>query len=111
MNRKFIDTFFNNNLFDTTFYSSFNNYKYNKEDNSLIMEVPGYIKADLDVYIEEGNLIIKGEKDNFRSVYSKIPVNEDLIDVENTKAKVENGILTINFSKNKEPKNKRIQIE
>jgi len=110
MSRRFIDTFFNNNLFDTTFYSSFNNYKYNKEDNSLIVEVPGYTKADLSIYIENGLLYIKGEKDGIRPINISISVYEDLINFEETKASVDCGLLTIKFStKNKQ--SKMIQIE
>lgn len=89
-------------------------------------EIPGMNPDDVDVKLENGNLVIKGEKkveneDNnenryhversYGSFYRAIPVSSDLSE-QDVKASFKNGVLTVRLPNSKlEGQGKRIPIE
>jgi len=97
-----------------------------KKDTVVIKaEVPGINKKDLDVKIDNGNLVIRGEtrkedesqekgyyysERSYGSFYRSISL-PDTIDEKGIKAKYKDGILEINLPKTKEAKEKSKPIE
>lgn len=85
---------------------------YRISENKLMLEVPGFNKKDLQVGIENGILKIEGKKDIENNSFSikrefKIP-SVYSTDIEKIKARVNDGILIIEFSE--ENKKKMIEI-
>ena len=75
---------------------------YRINDNRLIVEVPGFNKKDLSIEIEDGILRIGGKKEFEGKVLEmsrnfRVPPKYST-DTENIKAKVEDGLLVIEFS-------------
>jgi HSP20 family protein len=96
-------------------------------DETIIRaEIPGMTPDDVDIRLEEGNLVLSGEKKyedestdenrhyverSFGSFYRSMPVSSDL-SKEDIKASFKNGVLTITMPKQKvEGHSKRIPIE
>jgi HSP20 family protein len=89
-------------------------------------EIPGMSPEDVDVKLENGNLVLKGEKKvenedkdenryhverSFGSFYRAIPVSRDVTE-DDVKASFKNGILTVRLPNSKvEGQGKRIPIE
>ncbi|HIP92155.1 MAG TPA: Hsp20/alpha crystallin family protein [Thermotoga sp.] len=96
-------------------------------ENSLVieMEAPGLKKEDIKITVEDGILVISGEKKVERDEKKKnymvvercfgkferafnLP---DYVDPEKIKAKYENGVLTITMPKKEEKKKKTIDVK
>ena len=90
----------------------------------VVADLPGFNKEDIQVYIEDGDLVIKAERKEeekeegkdylrqerrFGSVYRRITLPSDL-DLEGIKAKYINGVLEITIPKvSKEVKTIKIE--
>jgi len=88
-------------------------------------ELPGMEANDLDISLQNGNLVIQGEKkfedeqdkDNYRRVeraygsfYRAVPLPAE-VDENNIKAKFEKGVLKVSVPKTGKDKGKKIEIE
>lgn len=98
-----------------------------EDKNSFIvsLEVPGMENKDLNITIEEGNLIIKGEKkreveekdrrhlrvERCYGEFTRVVSLPPTVDINNVKATCKNGVLTIRLQKKEESKAKTITIE
>jgi len=95
-----------------------------KEDVSLIADLPGVSKENLEIKITEGELTIEanapvaeenGKKYLHRertwgSYYLAFTLSK-IIDQEKVNAKIENGVLTLTLPKHERTKPREIQIE
>ncbi len=95
------------------------------EELVVKVELPGVKKEDVDISVRDNYLVIRAEKKEeyeenreqvhvSERVYGKfervIPLPAD-VDVDNVKAKFENGVLEIRFPKKSAVKEKKITIE
>jgi HSP20 family protein len=91
---------------------------------TLVMEVPGVEKKDLDVSLQNGVLRVEGRIDfgkyeGFEPVYSEYNIGHysrafalsDQIDAEGISADLANGVLTLTLNKVKEAAARRIEIK
>ena len=91
---------------------------------TLVMEVPGVEKKDLDVSLENGVLRVEGlidfgKYEGFEPVYSEYNVGHysrafalsDQIDSAGISAEVADGVLTLTLKKVKEARARRIEIK
>jgi len=91
----------------------------------VVADLPGLNKEDIEIYIEDGDLVIRAERREekeekgknfirqerrYGEVYRKISLPVE-IDVENVKAKYNNGILEIELPKIATRERKIIKIE
>jgi HSP20 family protein len=99
-----------------------------EQDGETIVraEIPGMSPDDVDVKLENGNLVLKGEKKvenddrdenryhverSFGSFYRAIPVSSDVTE-DDVKASFKNGVLTVRLPNSRvEGQGKRIPIE
>lgn len=96
------------------------------EDEIIIKaDIPGMTQKDISIEIHDDQLIIRGEKKEEEEVKKKnLYVSErrygkfirkitlpDYADAEKTKAKIKDGVLTINIPKKEEVKPKKISIQ
>lgn len=86
-----------------------------EEENQFIIDVetPGMDEKDIKITIEGGAIYIEGEKSigkGSRS-FSKSFTLPNSTDVENTKALIENGILTVKIPKIKKEAPKKIEVK
>ncbi len=88
-------------------------------------ELPGLEPKDVEITLQNGNLILKGEKKfkqeeskenyhriecSYGSFYRAIPIDAE-VDVDKIKAKFKNGILNIVLPKKESSRVKKIEIE
>lgn len=98
---------------------------YDLDDKFIIeMLLGGYKKEDIDISIEKNTIIISGER-NIKSyenskilkntildeTFSKSFTIDDIVDRENIKASMDNGILTVEIGKKEESKPQKIKID
>lgn len=83
---------------DNYFYREFDTVRsfFKRKENQLTLNIPGYTKDDLEVLLEDRVLIVKGEKENFQKVHARYAFEKEL-DPDSIKARVENGILYVDF--------------
>ncbi len=108
--------------FEGTAYPKVNIYEYD-DRVSIVAEIPGLDKKQLNVEVENGNLIISGDKHNIHEEDgAKIVRRElkassfkrsfelgELLDGENIEAKFKDGVLSISTPK-KEPEKPKKQL-
>lgn len=86
-----------------------------EEENQFIIDVetPGMDEKDIKISIENSAIHIEGEKVIGKSSrsFSKSFTLPDSIDMENTEALVENGILTVKIPKIKKEAPKKIEVK
>ncbi|MDB5077359.1 MAG: Heat shock protein Hsp20 [Chloroflexi bacterium] len=97
------------------------------EGNELVVkaELPGVKKEDIDIALEEGNLVIRGQRSSerevrteqyyrsersFGSFYRRIPVPEG-VQPDQIKANFNDGVLEVRLPKPQESEAKRLKIE
>lgn len=94
-------------------YSTNSNYSSFAEKDgiySLFLGVPGFVKEDIEVSIEEPDYVmIKGASKEFGEFETTKILPED-IDIETVKASVKNGVLEITAQKSKVQKGRKIRI-
>jgi len=91
----------------------------------VVADLPGFNKEDIEIWVEDGDLVIKAERKEekeekevnylrrerrFGRVVRRISLPAE-VDVENIKAKYNNGILEITIPKTEKAKKKVIKIE
>ncbi len=91
----------------------------------VVADLPGFNKEDIEIWVEDGDLVIKAERKEekeekevnylrrerrFGRVVRRIALPAE-VDVENIKAKYNNGILEITIPKTEKAKKKVIKIE
>ncbi len=91
----------------------------------VVADLPGFNKEDIEVWVEDGELVIravrKEEKEEkaenyirrerkFGEVYRRIAIPTE-VDVENIKAKYNNGVLEVIIPKTEKAKKKVIKVE
>ena len=104
-----LDTFFNlNRLSNGKLHQDYN---FSKEDYSLEIPLAGYEKNDLEITIENDVLTIQYKGDETRWKRPFIKTYTLNFDYEAAEAKMENGILRIDFEIPKEKKPKTIRIK
>jgi HSP20 family molecular chaperone IbpA len=106
--------YFGDYLFDNTTTNNFKIIdKTNNFVNQLSIEVPGYSKDDLTISVKKDFILIQGDKEGFKKINKSIPIDINIIDIEKSKATVENGIMNIKFVLKKPDKDiqEYIQIE
>ena len=95
------------------------------ENIKVIADLPGFRKEDIELWIEDGTLVIKAVRKEereekaesyirrerkFGEVYRKIAIPVE-VDVENIKATYNNGVLEVVLPKTEKAKKKVIKIE
>jgi len=120
-----------NNLFDTvpvrfgydddTSWSPMIRWEENADGYHIHAEVPGFRKSDISLTFENGVLTLFGEKKAdekkgnnhswYRTRFSRSLRLPDTIDVEKIKAKVEDGILTVDVPKSEVVKAVEIPVK
>jgi HSP20 family molecular chaperone IbpA len=106
-----------NNMFPLTAIDIFKdgilNRDYTVQENKLILDLPGFNKSDLSLEIESDSLLIKGEKEIHgvtKSISRRFIIPERYSkSSKDVKAKIEDGILVVEFKK-AEDKKKLIEI-
>jgi HSP20 family protein len=88
-------------------------------------EMPGLNPEDVDISLQNGNLVLKGEKKrenedqgenyyhverSYGSFYRSVPVPEDITE-NDVKASFKNGVLTVRVPKGESSSGKRIPID
>lgn len=116
-----LEEFFNDRLSAiSTWDQMYSKYKnlpciINSEDGlQFEMPLPGYKKDDILIDIEDSVLTIGSdgvESNSFATAFSKSFKLPDDLDMSTCEAKLEDGILTINFSKKPEEVNKKINVK
>lgn len=123
-----LDSFFNGSLF-----RPFENGMYvprvdiieEKDNLKLVAEIPGMDKAEIKVVVEDGVLIISGEKKSVvdeekadfirselrRGSFSRSFTLPDYVDTDRIEADYENGILSVNLPKAENVKPKEIEVK
>jgi len=109
----------NKNSNPNLFYKTYEN-----ESNHLIyLDIPGVQKKDIVIEVSDGVLAVSakrledpsfGENKNYRASYRELKKSFVLpkgIEREKIKAKLENGVLSLNLPKKEESKPKKIEIE
>ncbi len=91
----------------------------------VIADLPGFSKEDIEIYLEDGDLVIKAERKEeieekgknyirqerrFGEIYRRIALPEE-VDAEKIKAKYNNGVLEIELPKTTKKERKVIKIE
>lgn len=91
----------------------------------VIADLPGFSKEDIEIYLEDGDLVIKAERKEeieekgknyirqerrFGEIYRRITLPEE-VDAEKIKAKYNNGVLEIELPKTTKKERKVIKIE
>lgn len=118
-----IDVF--NPTFTKTFAELFNDWKPNYKVNDKIynwvdsddkltitIPIPGLTKEDIEVNINNKVLIVKGNKDAaFTNKFQRKIELPTIVDVKTCVAKVENGLVIIEFLKNEDYKEIKIKID
>jgi len=85
----------------------------NEKDYQIEIAVPGLIKDDINIKVEDDILTISHERDEdetfrFTSSFKKIYTLPDDVSIKGIVAKVENGVLLLTLPKEKKKKNERI---
>jgi HSP20 family molecular chaperone IbpA len=97
---------------------------YETEDGlTLVMEMPGVVRENLDVSLEDGVLTVEGRLDfskyqGMEPVYTEYNVGHyarsfslsDKVDQENIAAKIEDGVLTLTLPKAQAARPRRIAV-
>lgn len=99
---------------------------YDSKDQILVKaDLPGLNKDEIEVSVEEGSLVIKGEKKRdtevneenqykterfYGSFYRTIPLSSK-VDAEKVNAKYQDGVLTLTLSKKEEERPKQIKVD
>lgn len=118
---RMIDNFFNEiPVYNTRNYLSENEkfeINHTKDGAYLLFEAPGFNKSNLKVEMEDGHLLIEGErsyklndKETTKKISKKFKVGEDY-NADNIEATIEDGLLTVyvpNYKK--QDKKKRISL-
>ena len=84
-----------------------------RKNRTMVLEVPGFTKSDLMIELEGSVMSIKGKKEILGYSYEidkKFVLNSDLLSNEPITAKVENGLLFIEFKKAEKIKQTKIEI-
>lgn len=84
-----------------------------RKNGTMVLEVPGFSKEDLQIELEGDVISIKGKKEILGCNYEidkKFVVNSDLLSGDPITAKVENGLLMIDFKKSEKRKQTKIEI-
>ncbi|WP_456327730.1 Hsp20/alpha crystallin family protein [Archaeoglobus sp.] len=91
----------------------------------VVADLPGFNKEDIEIWVEDGDLVIKAERKEereereanylrrerrFGRVYRRIALPTD-VDIENIKASYNNGVLEVIVPKTEKAKKKVIKIE
>merc|ERR1712138_273947 len=80
----------------------------NNEKFELTVDVPGVKEGDIDIKLEEGRLIVRGqrtassESSKFTSKFSKTFSLDQTVDVDKFTASLKNGVLTVSAPKDLE---------
>ena len=85
----------------------------NEKDYQIEIAIPGLIKDDLNIKVEDNILIISHERDEdstfrFTKSFKKVYTLPDDVSVKGIVAKVENGILLLTLPKEKKKTNERV---
>jgi len=84
-----------------------------QKDGILVFEVPGFSKEDLKIEMNENVISIQGKKEIFGHNYEidkRFMVSQSLLSDEPITAKVENGLLILDFKKSEKKKQTKIEI-
>ena len=84
-----------------------------QKNGTMILEVPGFSKEDLEIDIDENVMSIKGKKEILGNTYEidkKFIINKIFVSDEPVTAKVENGLLIIDFKKSEKKKQTKVEI-
>ena len=91
----------------------------------IVADLPGFNKEDIEVWVEDGELVIKAERKEekeekernyirrerrYGRIYRRIALPAD-VDVENIKASYNNGVLEVTIPKTEKAKRKVVKIE
>ncbi len=91
----------------------------------VVADLPGFNKEDIEVWVEDGELVIKAERKEekeerernyirrerrYGRIYRRIALPAD-VDVENIKASYNNGVLEVTIPKTEKAKRKVVKIE
>ena len=91
----------------------------------VVADLPGFNKEDIEVWVEDGDLVIKAERKEekeerernyirrerrYGRIYRRIALPAD-VDVENVRASYNNGVLEVTIPKTEKAKRKVIKIE
>jgi len=91
----------------------------------VIADLPGFNKEDIELYVEDGYLVIKAQRKEeveekgrdyirqerrFGEVYRRIPLPAE-VKIEDVKAKYNNGVLEVILPKTEKAQKKTIKIE
>jgi len=85
----------------------------NEKDYQIEIAVPGLIKDDISIKVEDDILTISHERDEeetfrFTSSFKKVYSLPDDVSIKGIVAKVENGVLLLTLPKEKKKKNERV---
>ena len=109
--KSIIDGFFND---DWLMYRHNNGYDIDRNEDGIkiTMEVPGYNKKNINVKLRNDIFIIEGERDDEQSFKKSFNTSDEL-NFDKTKAKIKDGILTVDipFKEEMKPKNIEIKVE
>jgi len=87
---------------------------YPNKSGVVVLEVPGFSREDLKISLENRIIHIEGKKEilgNNYEIDKKFLIPNDSLNPDNPiTAKIENGLLFINFNKNKKLEKKTIEI-
>lgn len=82
-----------------------------KNMKRIHIDLPGVLKEDIDMQVDENGIRVKAERKGFKSTtYSKSYKLPPGVDLDNVQAKYENGVLIIELSK-QEQKSKKVNIK
>ena len=98
-----------------------------EKDGNLVVEIdlPGMEADDVEVTVEEGNLVVRGER-SFSSevsdenayrierrygIFERVLSLPDNVDADKISAGVDNGVLAITMPRKPEPKPKQIKVD
>ncbi len=91
----------------------------------IVADLPGFNKEDIEVWVEDGDLVIKAERKEekeerernyikrerrYGRIYRRIALPAD-VDVENVRASYNNGVLEVTIPKTEKAKRKVVKIE
>ena len=84
------------------------------KDGTVVLEVPGFTKADLKITIKEGIIRVDGKKEilgESKEIHKRFALPEGALNSDDPiTAKVENGLLFINLKKSERSKQTNVDI-